>query len=112
MSIESDVAFDAELSEEETEMNDSASESASKEVTTRKHQLKPGNVLEGFSHSDISDTMFKMINFYTAPAIDIDVFDGKILDYQYFRATFTDLVETKIPDQKGRLVRLIKYTSD
>ena len=61
--------------------------------------------------SDISDTMVKMLNTYAAPSSDIDIFDGHILDYEYFRATFADVVESKIPDQKGRLVRLIKYTS-
>jgi len=57
------------------------------------------------------DAMFKLVDLHTAPAIDIDVFSGDPLEYDFFRATFHDVVERKIADPVGRLMRLYKYTA-
>ena len=61
--------------------------------------------------SDILCAMMKLINLQTAPEVDIDVFNGDPLEYQYFRATFKDVVENKIHDPRERLIRLLKYTT-
>ena len=37
-------------------------------------------------------------------------FDGNPLNYHYFMALFSEVVETKIEDPRGRLTRLLKYT--
>ncbi|XP_057294388.1 uncharacterized protein LOC130622946 [Hydractinia symbiolongicarpus] len=47
----------------------------------------------------------------SAPDIKIDPFDGNVLDFQYFMTTFEAVVETKIKSNKGRLTRLINYTT-
>ena len=43
--------------------------------------------------------------------VEIDTFDGNPLNYFYFMALFKEAVEKKVDDPKGRLTRLIKFTS-
>ena len=65
-------------------------------------------------HTDLSklnEAMVDMLNLHAAPNADIDVFNGDPLEFHYFRALFRDVVENKVSDQRGRLMRLIKYTS-
>ena len=66
---------------------------------------------KNIEQSDILCAMMKLINLQTAPEVDIDVFTGDPLEYQYFRATFKDVVENKIEDPRERLIRLLKYTA-
>ena len=40
----------------------------------------------------------------------MEQFDGNPLNYHYFMALFTEVVETKIEEPRGRLTRLIKFT--
>lgn len=47
----------------------------------------------------------------SAPDIKVEIFDGNVLKFQYFITTFEAVVESKIFDRKGRLTRLINYTS-
>ena len=56
-------------------------------------------------------TLSGLFNQQNAPNVDIDVFNGDPMEYQYFIATFREVVEKKIADPMGRLTRLIKYTS-
>ena len=63
------------------------------------------------ANTDVIDVMKRLINLQTAPDIDIDVFSGNPLDYKYFRTTFREVVEKKVQDPRGRLTRLLKYTS-
>ena len=58
--------------------------------------------------SEITEDMVRMLK---APATEIDVFTGNPLDYEYFKSVFKESVEKVIDDQRGRLTRLIKYTS-
>ena len=51
-----------------------------------------------------------MIKSNAAPKPDLDDFYGDPLEYLYFRANFKEVVESAIPDERGRLTRLIKYT--
>ena len=53
----------------------------------------------------------KMMKAQAAPKVDIDIFSGDALEYVYFIANFKDMVESVVDDQRGRLNRLIKYTS-
>ena len=47
----------------------------------------------------------------SAPDVDIKTFDGNVLNYHYFIALFREVVESKVDDPRGKLTRLIKYTS-
>lgn len=42
--------------------------------------------------------------------MDIDRFDGYLLNCHYFMALLCEVVETKIKDSQSRLTMLIKYT--
>ena len=45
--------------------------------------------------------------------IELDVFDGDPLDFHYFMTLFYEVVEKRIiDDPRGRLARLLKYTSE
>ena len=55
--------------------------------------------------------MMKMIKHQSAPEVKLDVFTGDPLEYMYFRAAFREVVESAVDEQKGRLTRLIQYTS-
>ena len=46
-----------------------------------------------------------------APDVELDVFDCNQLDFQYFMTLFHEVVEKRIDDSRGRLTRLLKYTS-
>ena len=64
------------------------------------------------SHEDNMLTIItKLVNLHTAPAVDIDIFSKDPLDYAYFRAAFKEVVEEKVSDPRGKLTRLLKYTS-
>ena len=61
--------------------------------------------------SNSMEAMMSMLNIQTAPNADLDVFSGDPLEYHFFKASFVEVVEKKVPDQKGRLTRLLKFTS-
>ena len=68
----------------------------------------------GPNQQQLTTVMSKLLDLQitqSAPGVDIDTFDGNPLDYSYFRATFTDAVERLIQEPRGRLTRLLKYTS-
>ena len=46
-----------------------------------------------------------------APEVDIEVFSVDLLEYHYFMEIFKEVVEKRIEDPRGRLTRLIKYTT-
>ena len=52
-----------------------------------------------------------MVRILKAPSSEIDKFSGDPLEFEYFMASFKESVERMVPDQRGRLTRLIKYTS-
>ena len=58
-----------------------------------------------------SDILCKLLRLQSAPDVDIETFDGNILNYHYFMALFKEVVESKVDDPRGKLIRLIKYTS-
>ena len=55
--------------------------------------------------------MCKIVNQQSAPEIDIDIFGGNPLEFHYFMAVFDETVKKKVEDQRGKLTRLIKYTT-
>ena len=59
----------------------------------------------------ITQTMMEMMKLQNAPKVEIDVFSGDPLEYMYFISNFKDMVESVVTDQRGRLNRLIQYTS-
>ena len=76
--------------------------------------LKSDNIFDrGATPKDHSTTsiMMEMLKLHSAPKVDIDVFSGDPLEYIYFVANFKDMVENVVADQRGRLNRLIQYTS-
>ena len=58
-----------------------------------------------------SDMLCKLLWFQSGPDVDIKTFDGNVLNYHYFIALFREVVESKVDDPRGKLTRLIKYTS-
>lgn len=50
-----------------------------------------------------------MLKHIQAPKVDLDVFSGNVLDYEYFMTTFIESVETKIVNPRGCLTRLIQF---
>ena len=52
-----------------------------------------------------------MGKFLGAPEDSIDTFPGDPLEYHSFMEVFKEVVEKKIEDARGRLTRLIKYTT-
>ena len=58
-----------------------------------------------------SNDITEIVRMIKAPTVDIDCFSGNPLDFQYFMLTFKDTVESTVTDQRGRLMRLLKYTS-
>ena len=53
----------------------------------------------------------KLIQQQGAPEFDIDTFSGDHLEYHYFMEVFKEVVEKRIEDPRGRLTRLINYTT-
>ena len=64
--------------------------------------------------SDVSPDLSRMICdlllHQSSLKVDIDIFRGDTLEYHYFILVFRKVVELKIDDPHGRLVRLVKYT--
>ena len=52
----------------------------------------------------------KLLKVHSAPDVDMECFDGNVLEYHNFMALFREVVQSKIEDPRGRLTRLIKYT--
>ena len=61
--------------------------------------------------SEWQQAVVDMVKLQRAPAVELDVFSGNPLEYEYFKATFQEAVGSVIPDQKGKLTRLIQSTS-
>ena len=53
----------------------------------------------------------KLLKLQAAPEVDMEPFDGNLLNYHHFMALFKDVFESKVEDPRGRLIRFLKYTS-
>ena len=60
-------------------------------------------------HRDTSLVVDEILRHMQAPPVEMSVFSGNIIDYPLFIATFAEVVESKITNPRGRLVRLIQY---
>ncbi|XP_057302738.1 uncharacterized protein LOC130636904 [Hydractinia symbiolongicarpus] len=58
----------------------------------------------------LSYDLTTLVNHLQAPSVEIDTFSGNCIDY--FITTFSEVVETRISDSRGRLTRLLKYLKD
>ena len=54
--------------------------------------------------------MCKLLSQQSAPNVDIDMFDGNPLEFNYFMSIFEEIVESKVVNPRGKLTRLINYT--
>ena len=52
----------------------------------------------------------KLLKVQSSPDVDMECFDGNVLEYHYLMALFREVVESKIEDPRDRLTRLIKPT--
>ena len=76
------------------------------------HRTKDQNVLvddDNKHEIDTNEILFRLMRQQSASEIDIDCFDGNFVNYRYFMAIFKKVVENRIDDSRGRLIRLIKY---
>ena len=86
------------------------------EPSTKKRKLKDK---DSFQHGgcgpstegQLQHVLTEMIKVQSAPKPDLDVFSGNPLDYPFFKASFKEVVENVVEDQRGRLTRLIRYTT-
>ena len=88
-----------------------SSERATKNKIAQKHQQQQPNTVSSDINSNIGQAVIEMLAMNSAPKIDLDVFSGSILEFEYFKSNFRELVESKVKDQRGRLARLLQYTS-
>ena len=58
----------------------------------------------------MNQSVIELLKLTAAPDVDLDVFDGNALEFKYFMMNFREMVEKKVPDPAGRLMRLLKYT--
>ena len=63
------------------------------------------------SDGEVSKMLCKLIQQQCAPEVDIDTFSGDPLEYHYFMEVFKEVVEKRIEDPRGRLSKLIEYTT-
>ena len=67
---------------------------------------------EGFSsEKKIVDVLCHLVKQQSALDIELDIFEGNPLDFNYFMRLSHEVVEKRIDDPRGRLARLLKYTS-
>ena len=59
----------------------------------------------------LSSTVASLLKIQAAPNVTIDTFNGDCLEFKYFMTTFEDVIESNIDNARGRLTRLIQYTS-
>ena len=57
------------------------------------------------------ETLCDLFHLQNAPDIDLEMFNGDPLEFNFFMTSFEEVVEKRVRDSVGRLQRLIKYTS-
>ena len=70
------------------------------------HSSKPTAEAAG-----LTQVMLDFAKLQAAPKPTLDIFAGDPLHYSYFRMAFRDVIELCVPDERGRLNRLLTYTS-
>ena len=59
---------------------------------------------------NITEMMCELLRQQAAPELEINIFDGNPMDFNYFMAIFKEVVEIKVTDPRGQLTGLIKFT--
>ena len=54
--------------------------------------------------------MCKLLSQQSTPHVDIDMFDSNPLEFNFFMSVFEEMVESKVINPRGRLMRLINCT--
>ena len=73
---------------------------------------RPISVPHPIINSDSTvDKLCELFQMQSAPDINLDIFDGDPLEFNFFITSFQEVVEKKIRDSVGRLQRLINFTS-
>ena len=62
------------------------------------------------NNEEMYNLLINMIQQQAAPEVELECFDGNPLEYNHFADLFREVVEKWIPEPKGRLLRLLKYT--
>ena len=58
-----------------------------------------------------TDVLYQLLKQQAALEVDVEVSDENLLNFKCFMSLFKEVVETKVDDPRGRLTRLIRYTS-
>ena len=62
-------------------------------------------------YSDLTKMFCRLLHQQSAPDVDIEKYDGNPLNFHHFKAMFKEVVENNVLDPRGRLTRLIKFTT-
>ena len=84
---------------------------AKKKMKSSRREVETSDGREPRTDGGLENTLAKMIQANSAPKPDLEAFTGDPLEYPFFKASFRDVVESAVTDQRGRLTRLIKYTT-
>ena len=57
------------------------------------------------------DMLCKLLRLRPNSDVNIETFDVNVLSHHYFIALFREVAESKVDDPRGKLTRLVKYTS-
>ena len=55
----------------------------------------------------VSKMMCQLLKEQSAPDIDIDVFSRNPMDFHYLMAVFSEIVEKKVGDPRGKLITAV-----
>ena len=58
----------------------------------------------------LNELMIQTLRMQSAPKVEIDIFSGDPLEYDYFMESFKDTVENLVDDSRQRFMRLLNYT--
>ena len=62
------------------------------------------------NNKEMYNLLINMIQHQAAPEVESECLDGNPLEYNHFVVLFREVVEKWIPEPKGKLLRLLKYT--
>ena len=69
------------------------------------------NLEKAVEDNKMGKMLCELVKQQSAPAVDIEEFDGNPLQYSYFRLMFQEVVEKKFASPQRRLTQLIKVTT-
>ena len=64
------------------------------------------------NNEEMYHLLINMIQQQAAAEVELRCFDGNPMEYNHFVDLFREVVEKWIPEPKGRLLRLLKYTRE